>query len=309
MGILDSLFNGAPPQNVTGSGAGTTSQPEWYQQLMQSIAGQGMGVASRGYIPYEGERQFDFTPDQQTAFGNVRNAQGAWTPGVQQAQGMVTGAVNAAGAPAQQWTNNWQQYMSPYTSGVVDEIARLGNRNLFENVMPALNDTFIGSGGFGSTRNADMIGRAIRDSQRDITGAQSAALQQGYGTSANIFGADANRLLQQQQLRAQTGLSGGAQMGALSQLGQNMGYQDANALMGTGALQQQFGQQGLDTTYNEFLNQRNYGWDTLNNLNSLVRGMQLPTTQTSTNNVPYGNVGTSPMQWINYMLGMKQAGG
>jgi len=77
-------------------------------------------------------------------------------------------------------------YMSPYTSGVVDEIGRLGSRNLVENVIPNINNTFIGSGQFGSDRNAKTIGNAIRDASRDIAGQQSAALQQGYGQAASF---------------------------------------------------------------------------------------------------------------------------
>lgn len=84
-------------------------------------------------------------------------------------------------------------YMSPYQSGVVDEIGRLGSRNLTENILPKINDTFIGSGQFGSDRNANTIGKAIRDTSRDIAGQQSAALQAGYGQAGQLFTSDANR--------------------------------------------------------------------------------------------------------------------
>lgn len=85
-------------------------------------------------------------------------------------------------------------YMSPYTSGVVDEIARLGSRNLTENIIPNINDTFIGSGQFGSDRNAATIGNSIRDASRDIAGKQSEALERGYGTAGTLFQADQSRL-------------------------------------------------------------------------------------------------------------------
>lgn len=87
-------------------------------------------------------------------------------------------------------------YMSPYTSSVVDEIGRLGSRNLTENILPNINDTFIGSGQFGSDRNAATIGRAIRDTSADIAGKQASALEAGYGQAGQLFTSDQNRLAQ-----------------------------------------------------------------------------------------------------------------
>lgn len=359
---LDFLFNGAPPQSVTGATASLTGMPDWYQEYMRGIAGKATENAGLGYQQYPGQRLAGFNQDQQNAFNVTRNSQGAWQPMVQGALGAasqalptassflgagaqyadqgVTGvglaqqqANQAVSGPSEMWTNNWQQYMSPYTSGVVNEIGRLGNQNLQENVLPGINNSFIGSGGFGSTRNADMIGRGIRDSQRDITGAQSMALQQGYGTSAGIFNQDMARQQALQGLQANTALQGGQlygnaalqagqqanaagqigaaaadqsaqRLGALGQLQQQLGYQDAGALGAIGSAQQGLQQQGLDLGYNNFLEQRGWNWDTLNNLNSVLRGMQLPTSQTSVTNQPYGNVGTSPLQWANMLYGL-----
>jgi len=653
---LDFLFNGAPPQNVTGATSSITGMPDWYQEYLRGIAGKATEVAGQGYTQYPGARLADFTPDQLAAFDNTRAMSGAWQPfmqnavgaagqslptssafldagaqygsgalgaassaagqaqnwaanpnasnyalssagairdaasdprsyqaalgaagnaqqlagdptaanyaqqraaqamdygssplaamyaqgagaqanqragdtsAVRTAQGAAAGAqgyasspaaalaaagagqsamnyagstaapgyalgagqqaLNSVGGQAANWTDNWQQYMSPYTSSVVDEIARLGNRNLQENLIANTNDAFIGSGGYGSTRNADIIGRNIRDAQRDISGQQSAALQQGYGQAANIFAQDASRgqtqqqlqantalqagqlgtgalnqyaqlgsntalqagtlntnalqnmaqlgantalqggqlasgaqqaqstlgantalqagqlgtgalqnmaqlgsstalqggqlganalqnqqqlgvnaalqggqlasgalgqyaqlgvnaansagqlgsnsLFNQQQLGANTALQGGqlaantglqagslansgaqigaasadqsaARFGALGQLQQQLGYQDAGALGAVGTAQQGLQQQGLDLGYQNFLEQRGWNWDTLNNLNSVLRGMQLPTSQTSVTNQPYGNVGTSPAQWATMLYGL-----
>jgi hypothetical protein len=336
---LDYLFNGAPPQDVTSSVSSITGMPDWYQEYLRGIAGKATEVAGQGFTQYPGQRLQDFTPDQQSSFDLTRQTVGGWQPYQQGAlsaanQTLPTAsaflgagaqyganAVGSVNPNAANWTQNWQQYMSPYTSSVVNEIGRLGNRNLQENILSPLNDSFIGSGGFGSDRNADMIGRSIRDAQRDISGQQSLALQQGYGTSANIFGADANRQQQQQQLMANTNLQAGSmanagaqigsaasdqaaqRYGALGQLGQQLGYQDAGALGTIGGQQQQLGQQGLDIGYQNFLTQQGWNWNTLNNLNSVLRGMQLPTSQTQVSNNPYGNVGTSPLQWAGALLG------
>lgn len=141
-------------------------------------------------------------------------------PGAQAAVG-AAGAANAAlSGPAATWSASARDgYTSPYTSSVVDEIGRLGTRNLTENIMPAINGSFIGSGQFGSQANADIIGRSIRDAQADISGKQASALESGYRTAADIFGADASRGTQLAQTRANTALQGGQlASGALGQL-------------------------------------------------------------------------------------------
>jgi hypothetical protein len=94
------------------------------------------------------------------------------------------------------WTDNSAAYMSPYTQQVTDRIAQLGQRNLSENLLPAVNKTFIGGGQFGSRRNSDFTNRAVRDANESILGQQAQALESGYKTAADIYGQDASRQLQ-----------------------------------------------------------------------------------------------------------------
>lgn len=341
-GALDFLWDSAP-ESVTGSQVSSSQMPDWYQEYIRGIAGRGVEVAGRGYTPYQGARLADFNPDQRASFDTVRGNQGAWRPsvggaltaagqimptatsGVTQANQYGQGAVTAAsGAGTGDWTQNYQRYMSPYTSAVVDEIGRRGNQNLFQNVIPQLNNTFTGSGQFGSSRNAEYLGRGIRDAQLGITGEQARALESGYGTAAGIFGADANRNQQQQQMLTNANISAGqlsnagaqiassaadsaaARMGALGQLQQSLGSNDAASLGAIGGQQQQLQQQGNDVAYNEFLTQRDWDMNQLGALNSLVRGMQLPTTQATTGTTTSTGVGTSPLQWVNALFGMTQ---
>lgn len=115
-------------------------------------------------------------------------------------QGMNTSSVGVANPLVQQgtgsWTNNASAYMSPYTQQVTDRIAQLGARNLSENLLPAVNKTFTGSGQFGSTRNSDFTNRAVRDTQDSILGQQAQALEAGYKTASDIYNQDASRQLQ-----------------------------------------------------------------------------------------------------------------
>lgn len=119
------------------------------------------------------------------------------------------------------------EYMSPYQQGVLDLIARQGTRNLQENILPAVSDTFIKAGQFGSSRMGEFGARAARDTQQAILDAQAQAAQQGYGQA---LGAAQTDLARQAQLASTAGsisqadlariLQGGAQYG---NLGQTMG--------------------------------------------------------------------------------------
>ena len=111
-------------------------------------------------------------------------------------------AGTSAAAAAQPYLNQASQtatgtnldgYMSPYTKAVTDQIATLGNRNLQENILPGIGDTFTSNGQYGSGRNAQIVGRAVRDTQDDITAQQASALQSGYANAQTAFDTDAAR--------------------------------------------------------------------------------------------------------------------
>lgn len=312
MADFSSLINPAPPPNVTTSGASSNGLPDWYQQYIRGIGGNALNLGVQyGSTPLPARSVAGFNPDQYNAMTMARNNVGSWRPQLNEAQtsaGGITQALqqgqntanNAVAGPAQNWNQNFQQYMSPYTQGVVDNIARLGNRNFNENIAPGINDQMVGSGQFGSTRNADVLGRAGRDVQADISGQQAGALEQGYGTSANIFANDANRAQQQQGMQASTALGGatavaggmGTQsqlMGGLGQATAALNLGDAQTQGAIGAQQQQLQQQGYDANYANDMQAYNQPWDVLNNVSGVVRGQQLPSSSTFTSNGPISN--------------------
>lgn len=324
MGAFDYLTSGTAPAQATQTSTGSTNTPDWYNEYIKGIAGKGLELAGNAEgQPVPQQSIAGFTPDQQQAFQQVRNNQGSWQPLMTQAGQSVQGAQGAAGAagtaanaavagPSQNFTDpgTQQKYMSPYTSSVVNEIARLGNQNFNENIMPAINSSAIGSGQFGSERNADVLGRAGRDAQQNITGQQASALEAGYSTAGNLFNQDATRAQTQQQTQAQTalgagqlaattGLQAGQQQGALAQTQAGLGLQDAQALQAVGQQQQQLNQVGLDTDFNNTVAGQQAGWNNLNNLSTIVRGASLPTSQTATTQGPLTRTqGASPLSTL-----------
>lgn len=148
-----------------------------------------------------------------------------------------------------------KDYMSPYQTGVMDVIAKQGARNLSENLLPGVSDSFIKAGQFGGTRMGEFGSRALRDTQEAVLNQQAQLANQGYGqalgasqadlarqaqlagTVGSISGADLSRVLQgagqYQNLASTAGGLTAQQMQNMASLGQ--------AQTGAGQTQQQFG--------------------------------------------------------------------
>ena len=335
-----------------GNSVSQTDLPAWYQQYTQNLGRQAMGIAQQNnQQPLPAQSVAGFNSDQAAAFDTVRQGTGGWQAPLQQSAGLsaqitptaskfIDYAQGAVGAPAmttgdaiqpwaqgaqdavsgnaQAWTDNVSKYMSPYTTQVVDNIARLGKRNWEDTIMPGVNSSMIGSGQFGSTRNADILTRAGMRAADDVTGQQSNALQAGYTGAASIFGQDANRAQQQQSTQAQTALAGGNMMqgalsadanriqgqgslqastalsgagaavnalntgadnlGALGKSYQDMSNTDAQSLLNIGNQQQTLQQGALTTAYNNAMQARTDPWTQLSNATGVINGVQLPKT-------------------------------
>jgi hypothetical protein len=176
------------------------------------------------------------------------------------AQALADKALNAANPYLQQASqssvSNIDQYMNPYQTNVMDAIAQQGTRNLTENLLPGVSDSFIRAGQFGSRGMGEFGSRALRDTQESILRQQAPMAQQGYaqamqasaadkarqanlaGTVGSISGADLGRTLQgagqYAQLGSQAGQLTNADASRQAQLGSTMGQltgQDASRQM------------------------------------------------------------------------------
>ena len=366
---MASLTQGVQAPPIDANAVISKDLPAWYQQYTANLGGQAAGLAQNlNQQPLPAASVAGFNDAQLQAFNQVYGQQGQRAPAMQRAQGLIgeiaptsaklndyaqgavaapametassiapwaQGAQDAASGDAQVWTQNYQQYMSPYTSQVVDNIARLGKRNFEENIMPGVNSSMIGSGQFGSTRNADILSRAAVNAANDITGQQSNALQSGYQTGAGIFAQDAARRQAQQQMQAQTALAGGnlmqgalsadagrvqnqgqiqAQtalsgagvasgalntaansMGALSQLQQGIQNTDIQSLLNIGNQQQALQQKGYDTALANANFARTDPWTQLQNQAALMSGVQLPSTAVTAQSASSGAYGPSAL--------------
>lgn len=126
-------------------------------------------------------------------------------------------------------------YLNPYLSGVVEEIGRLGQERLEQQMLPALTGQFSSLGQFGSARQAAMLADAAKQSQREVLGAQSTALNTAYNQAMQ----DYLNWAQRQQSAAQ-GLTGLGAQQYQQLLGQSqLGMQGAGLMRDIGAQQAQ----------------------------------------------------------------------
>ncbi len=251
------LLSQEPVTSVSGTG-NLPLIPDFQMQALRQIAGQGAAIAGEEFQPYQGPRIAGLTDDQLTAMGLTREMAASSMPDMS----AVSGAISRGLAEFD--PNEVKKYMSPYTSGVIDEIARLGERNLTENLLPNVNTTFTGAGQFGSTRNADFTNRALRDVQESILGAQSTALQKAMTGALNQY-----YNWSQQALPAATSAM-------------NLGTGATAQLQKSGALQQAQDQSNLDLAYRDWQEQLQYPKTQLNWYSNLMQGNAVQPGQSST---------------------------
>lgn len=285
MALTDFLNNGALPTGSTfKSLTSETVLPDWYTNYAMQLLSNQQALAAQPLPTYQGPRVAEFSPTTQQSFGMTGQAATAYQPALNAATQATQGAINAPGglnvaqpylgAAGQSSVANINQYMNPYTDQVVNRIGELGQRNLTENLLPAVEGRYIQAGQLGYGGRDGMgtpsgmmtdTARALRDTNADVLAAQSSALQSGYTQAAGLAGTDLSRQaglattagsLGGQDLTRQ--LTGAGQLADMGAQAQNLGITGAGALGKVGAAQQGQAQKNLDVAYGDYLRQQGY---------------------------------------------------
>jgi len=258
-------------------------------------------------MPFAEQQLAGLSEGQQAAISNALSGVGAFQPFIEkgtEALGQGIGAVgtglgtigSAIGQTAQAGFDptSYQQFMDPFTESVIAQtqadIARQG----------AIQQGNIGAraasaGAFGGSRQAiaeQELARNVMD-QQARTGAQLRS--QGFAQAQQLAQQAADQRLRQAQLTGQLGQTTGAlgaqigQLGTatagLGQLGQQMGVQDINTLLGIGGLQQQQGQKEFDVARANQLAEQALPFQQVGFMSDIFRGvpaLQQTTSQTRT---------------------------
>jgi hypothetical protein len=298
--------------------------PDWYNNYTQQLLSNQNAVMNAPYLTYQGPRVAGFTPQQQQGMQMVGQAATAHQPGLNTAQQATQDLMQAPGGlqAAQPFLSNAgqtsvsqvQQYMNPYQDAVVDRIGDLGARTLREKLLPEISDRFIKSGQFGGSRQAEMIGRGLRDSMEGISAQQAAALSAGYTGALGAAQTDMSRFaglgqtagaLQQGDISS--GRANAAQLAAIAGQQQALGLTGANAIQQVGALQQAQDQKNLDVGYQDFVNEREDKQKRINDAAATSKTLAgtLPTAETYRGYEPQGSpVGPGPTNAQNILTGL-----
>ena len=262
------LFQGDALPDVTTTSQTQATAPEFYTNYLQDIANLGQNAVQQGGVA-------GFSPLQQQAFQMVPDVAFAGA-GSMGAASQLMGQAGATTMP-----DVVADYMNPYTRGVVDEMGRLQQRSIQENILPNLGAAAAGSGQFGSRRQQQLTGNSLRDLQSDLLGKQMMALQSGYS--------DAGKFAQQDLTRA---LQAGQGFENLGESQQRLGLGGLKAMNEFGGQQQALGQKMLD-----------YPMAQTQAFSQLMKGYQVPGgTVTQETGPKAGAYSNSPLSQIATLL-------
>jgi len=250
-----------------------TELPEWAKPYGKDILAKGAALTDINQNPYQTynqERLAGFSPMQQQAMQGAAGMQ----PSQQVAQGSglaygagLGGLGMAAGATPQNFQSQVGGYMNPYLQYSLAPQLAEANR-AYDIGATKQQSAATQAGAFGGSREAIMAAENERNRNQGL----SSIIGQGYNQA---FGQAQNQYNQAQQQALQglgVGLQGASTLGQLgqTQYGQQMGINQLQAQYG-GQQQAQM-QKGLDTSYQDFLNQQNYPYKQLGFMSDLLRG-------------------------------------
>jgi hypothetical protein len=232
-----------------------TKLPQWLVDAYTKSIERGATATSADYQPYTGgPRIAAISPEEQQAYQMTSENVGNYQPYTQAAGEYIAGGTQSFSDPGVA-----SSYMNPYTQNVVSGIGAAAGRNLYENLLPAVNRTFIGGGTFGGSRSAEFTARAVRDANAAALSAQNEALQKGYESGMGQFNTEAGRYLTAAE-RAQS----------LGRDVQNLAGTDTAALEAAGRAQRGFEQESLDLARSDFEAQRDYDYTQARRFSDIV---------------------------------------
>lgn len=213
-------------------------------------------LAGQPYQQFQGPTVASPSAQTQRAWGLAGSNVGSYQPYLQQA-GALT---QAAAAPIT--SNDVSQFLNPYSSYITGALTQ----NLNQNILPGVQDKFVGAGQSRSPQEAQVTSNAVRDTNTSI-GQSLAGAYQGA----------VNSLLQQRQQQGQLG----SQYGQLGALGSQLGAQDVSQLSAAGQAQDTLAQQNLNAAQSQFQQQQQYPYQQIGFLSNVLNGIPLQAAGTS----------------------------
>lgn len=222
-----------------------TKLPQWLVDAYTKSIERGYEATTAPYQPYTGgPRLAAISPQEQQAYQMTSQNVGNFRPYTQAAGQYIAGGTQSFTDPGVA-----SRFMNPYTQSVVAGIGSAAGRNLYENLLPQVNRTFVGGGTFGGSRSAEFTARAVRDANAAALSAQNEALQKGYESGMGQFNTEAGRYL-----------TAAEQASGLGSDIQRLAGTETAALEAAGRAQRGFEQESLDLAKSDFDAQRDFDY-------------------------------------------------
>lgn len=269
---LGGIFGG-DEQQAAGGGSGfqqihQTSEvliPDYLKDIIHgsddSIVSRANEFSLRPYSPFTGTRIAGFNPDQLQAFQGVRDVLGQYLPQYQGALD-ITGMVADRASEGFVSPDSIAQYMSPYQQQVTDIAKREAIRD-FDKQLNQVGDVAAQAGAFGGDRHGIIEAEAYRDLGQRLDDLQVQGLQSSYDRATDLA-------LRTGLAETQTLGQAAAQQASLAGAAQGYTFNDLAALQQVGGQQQALNQSLADFNYGQFIEEREYPYQQLSQLSSLV---------------------------------------
>lgn len=268
--------NSAPPPQVTAA----------YQTALNAA----QSAASQPLQQYNGATIAGFTPDQQSAFGTIDQAQGIQTPYINQAQSALTAGQAPLWNGVQQFSPSAvQQYASPYTQNVLNT-TMASEQNQDAQQQAALQGNTISSGAWGGDR-AGVASAVLSGQQALANNATNANIENtGYSNALGEFNTQQQSQLGANEANAYLNEQAGFGLAGLGTEAQNTALQGASSQLQSGALQQQLGQEALNVPYEQFQAQQAYPYQSAQYFANIAEGVGSGSGGTSSSTSPTASV-------------------
>jgi hypothetical protein len=262
----------------------TTNLPEYVRPYFERLLGRTEAESKREYEPYGGQRIADPSQDLLTSEQRVRDIAGTGLPGIQTALDRVGQSIDYT--PRQFTAEEAEKYMSPFQQQVTDR-AKQAAIDDYRQQIAGGRASAIAAGAFGGSREGVQraLGEeALYDRLADI---DVQGRQQAFDKASSLFQADRAADFQGQQL----GLGAANQFANLSERARAGDVEAARMLEQIGKAQMARDQASLDMGYQDFMRQQAYPQEKLGLFSSVLRGIPVTPSQTTSTRMPYDPFG------------------
>lgn len=278
-----------------GSGGGSTTTtdtrpPEPFQTALSNTLGQAQAAAAQPYENYPGQLQAGFSPQQLQGFGLVGSTPGIAAPFINAGAQHIDAATQPLWDTLPQYSQQTvDKFYNPYVNDVVDATqAQFNNQNAI--AANRMQGDAASRGALGGDRAG--VAQAVLAGQQQLAQAPViAGLQnQGFAQAQQEFNQQQQQQLGADQANAWLNMQAGQGFGQLGQQALGSTLTSANALLGTGAMQQAQAQQALNIPFSQWQAQKAYPFQDLSWLAGTTQGLASTAGGTGTSTTP----GASP---------------